>query len=372
MLSKEIAVEQIMNATNEEPEVISPGSLQTPEGKVVQGFAALTSGLLCFVFEDPSGKSDVLVLRRSDVKFIKSGIGVLGKTYDFMASGGKYQFGGLLSEFEQAIGSAFRKEAAPSQPSGNLFQQSGGSPDMSGFKPPEGMQYTPGSSSSRGPVIAAVIAIVLVAVLGAVGYLFYSSIKSKKEKDAAFETVKTRKIAETQTAETSAISAGEIISKDGSGNVLFKISKRDQGKYKVKTGGDKWKIKVESDRVKVKSGSGETLVKIKKKDYGFKITGSDDETIFKGKYRDAGFKVKTDDIELGKVKSSGSGYRVTNASGSLIGAVTTDGATIKVKDGSGNVICKIRGGSPKAAAFIPFLENRLDAQVGLLVYFIEF
>jgi len=385
MLSRESAIEHITRSTSEEAKTISPGSMQSPTGSVTQGFAAITEGHLCFVYEDTTGEVQVLFHELGKIKLIKSDYGVLGKTHFIDTMGEVMQLGGLNTEMEKAIETTLAASQPARQPEASVpAPQSGGGFGQStqgagGFGSPPAMQSNRGSGGGSGPVIAGVIVIALVIALGVVGYIFYTSWSEKKNAldatPAVTEPVETVSESSRETAAMEADSpklrGEEIKIEDAGGSTLLKARKKSSGKYSVK-GAIELKVKVDTDRIKVRDLSGATLAKVKRKDYGFKITGSSDETILKGKYRGSGFKVKTDDVDLGKVLADGSGYRIENAAGSLIGTVQVKGKVVEVRDSSGSILRKITGASPKAAAFTVFLDNRLDAQIGVLLYFNEF
>ena len=386
MLSMDKIGEYVQKEVGESPQNISPCSWQTPEGGVIQGFIALTSTALCFVYESMAGNVEVETLMRANLSVAGAEMGVLGKTFVFVSENEYYKFGGMMINFERIIETEFTKAEPPPQqrdpqargpraptlPQTPQQQFPAGAPqfptDMRNFKPPETMTpYKPGSSSRRGPLMAAIIAIVLVSVLGFLAYSFFTGfVEGIKNKSGQTQQPGTA-VSESVTTPSSS----DIIMNDADGNTIIRITKKETGKYDIIAAGMAYKAKVEADRVKIKTATDKELVKVKVKDYGFKAVNPDETTIIKGKYSGAGYKVKTDTADLGKVDPQGEGYRVTDDAGKLICTIIAEGGAVKVKDRSGNLLYTIQGAFPKAVAFLPFLKDRIDAQTGVLIYFNE-
>ena len=386
MLSMDKVGEYVQKEVGETPQNISPCSWQTPEGGVIQGFIAITSTALCFVYESMAGNVEVETLMRANLSVAGTEMGVLGKTFVFVSENEYYKFGGMMINFERIIETEFAKAQplpqqgaphargprTPASPQAPQPQLPDGAPqfpaDMRNFKPPETMTpYQPGSSGSRGPLVAAIIAIVLLSVLGFLAYSFFTGfvegIKKKSGQNQQPGTAVSESVATP--------SSSDIVMNDADGNTIIRITKKESGKYDIIAAGVAYKAKVEADRVKVRTATDKDLVKVKVKDYGFKIDNPDDTTIIKGKYSGAGYKVKTETTDLGKVDPQGEGYRVTDSTGKLICTIIAEGGAVKVKDPSGNLLYSIQGAFPKAVAFLPFLKDRIDAQTGVLIYFNE-
>lgn len=230
---------------------------------------------------------------------------------------------------------------------------------------PDAGQYGGGSDKSRGPIVAAVI-VAMIALLAGVGYMYFADTGKKNKSDSKKNSEK-KKVEKSEAGESDASGKriADIVIKDSTGKIIAAPKEAGSEKYIVE--GVELKIKIEEDRVKIKDAAGNVLIKVKQKDDGIKITGANDETILKGKFRGAGFKVKTDEAELGKIEEEGTGFRITNESGAVIGTVSSQGEALEVS--CGGKTFTIEGAKPKAAGFIPFLDKRLDAQLGVLIYF---
>ncbi len=97
----------------------------------------------------------------------------------------------------------------------------------------------------------------------------------------------------------------------GNKKYLRKVSKSGKTKYLNASGYLMAKVNDSDKGFKLKSISGETLWKLKSKDYGLKIADNNEmDKAYKVKHKSAGYALMRGDKKLALVKSSGSDFKV--------------------------------------------------------------
>lgn len=158
----------------------------------------------------------------------------------------------------------------------------------------------------------------------------------------------------------------EIEIYDGSGTLLIRAKKREDGHWNLKNAKEKvGKVKVQADRVKAKDASDAVIAKVKKKENGFKLYDKDGAVIFKAKYKGGGeLKIKNDDTEFG---------RLTGLSGTLQNepvSIETEGDRTVVKKGAKKV-AEVKGDIPPEPAGLLAFDGLNPYQQAALLIFVK-
>ncbi|MBI3930256.1 MAG: hypothetical protein HY319_32265 [Armatimonadetes bacterium] len=178
--------------------------------------------------------------------------------------------------------------------------------------------------------------------------------------------------------DASAAPTGEskITLKDAQGAELYKLKRKEPGKFKLYRPDDSAvaTLKVDQDRVKVEDPGDRELFKIKKKEEGVELEDGAGKRLYRIKLRDEGG-LKLEDAggaEVLKIKAKDDGYEIRRPDGSTLAKVKGRDGQVKFTTEDGKELFVLKGVSdPKAALWM--VAEPLDpaARAGLTVFFLE-
>ncbi len=191
-------------------------------------------------------------------------------------------------------------------------------------------------------------------------------VKKTKDEDKQAKTPKPddkSKKPDDNKVEAPAAGSIEIRSADGKTAMFLEPAKKSKGGFRIKDAAGKklGRVKLDDTKVKVRDAKGDTT-KAKKKHDGFKVYKGEDVVLRVKKRGENKFKLKGgDDADMGKLK----GNRLTLKSGDEI-VVETVGDTISVMR-AGKALFTVKNLKPEHAVYLGVTELSLHQRIAAVI-----